>query len=100
MNVDDVVQELTTMDFGTGAMAFMCYVLSLRDEPRLELTTDGFMICFGRLNGLHIFKYHDSIFCRMIHEDQRQVFVIAEQEKADELYERVLAQLLEEVAAA
>jgi len=100
MRVDDVLRELGAMDLGTGAMAFMCYVLSLRDEPRLELTTDGFMICFGPVNGIHVFKFGDSVFCRMIHREQRQVYTIADQQKADELYTVVVERLQDEVAAA
>lgn len=100
MTVDDVLHEISGMDLGAGAMAFMCYVLSLRDEPQLELTTDGFMIRFGVMNGIHIFKFGDSIFCRMIHQDQRRVYAITDQQKADQLHDSVTQQLLAEVRAA
>ncbi len=100
MTVDDVLHEISGMDLGAGAMAFMCYVLSLWDEPRLELTTDGFMIRFGVMNGIHIFKFGDSIFCRMIHQDQRRVYAINDQRKADELHDMIVKQLLAEMKAA
>jgi hypothetical protein len=100
MRAEDIARELSLMNYGLGTAAFFCYLFTLLVEPKIELTTDGFMICYGEPSGLHVFKFGDSIFCRMIHEGQHCIYAMEEQAEASDLYDKVMLRLLDEVVAA
>ncbi len=94
MQATQIEDLLVEMDAGPGSVAFMCELALRRKEPTLELTTQGFMICYGLFTGLHVFKEGDRVLCTQMRGNLSETHVIGDQLLANELYEYLMGELL------
>jgi hypothetical protein len=95
-----IESELSTMDVGTGIFAFYCYLYSLPFNPTVVLVTDGFVVRYGKQNGLYILKFGDSIFCKFIRPGNVEIYAIADQASASRLYDKVMHELQKKLLVA
>lgn len=93
-DVDALVDLLLEMDIGIGAYSFVCRMSSLPRRPTVELTTDGFMICYGVFVGLHIYREGDKIYCTRMDGKNTETCEIGDQFLAGEIYDHLIAELL------
>lgn len=94
MQVSHIEDLLVEMDAGPGSVAFMCELASQSKKPTLELTTQGFMICYGLFTGLHVFKEGNQVLCTQMRGNLSETHLIGDQLLANELYEYLMNELL------
>lgn len=93
MEIGQLVNKVIEAGPGIGSVAFLCRISSIK-PPHVELTTDGFMICYGRFHGVHVFKQGETIYCAQIENGNTDTHALHNQLLANELYSSMLDELL------
>ncbi len=94
MKVDQVVDLLVEAGMGVGSVAFACHLSTLHVEPKLELTSDGFMIAYGPYLGIYVFRNDDIVYCSQINGDLSETYALEDQYMATALFGLMMFELL------
>ena len=94
MDIDRIVDVLVDMGMGVGGVAFACYLSTLLQKPTLELTTDGFMVCYSPFLGLYVHKKDDIVICSQMNGDLSEDHPIEDQLMANEFFDYMIEELL------
>lgn len=89
-----VLRELMALEFEPEAVSHFCYFVSLRKQPWLELTTDGFMLCYERFSGVYLYRKGNDVMCRFMRHEYSVDLLTADQARVRSLFKLVISHLL------
>lgn len=89
-----VLHELMALEFEPEAVSHFCYFVSLRKQPWLELTTDGFMLCYERFLGVYLYRKGNDVMCRFMRHEYSVDLLTADQARVRSLFKLVISHLL------